>query len=88
MDPTHVLKFPVSYEKREITEVSLNRITGAGLVSAEREMRARGVKDAGEMERTLYLLAQSTGQPVEAVLLLDSGDITALSQKAQELGFF
>lgn len=88
-DPgTHTLKVPVSHEKQEITEVTLRRIKGKDLIAAEREMRARGVKDAGEMERTLYLLARSLGVAFEVVEEFDSGDITALSQKAQELGFF
>ena len=67
-DGGHTLKHPVAYEGKEIKEVLLRRVRGKGLVKAEREMRARGVKDPGEMERTMYVLAVSLQLPVEAVL--------------------
>lgn len=88
VDDRYPLKFPVTSEGKEIKEVILRRVKGKGLVKAEREMRARGVKDPGEMERTMYVLAVSLELPVEAVLEFDSGDITELSGKAQSLGFF
>ena len=82
------LKIPVLFEGKEITEVTLKRIKGKDLVAIEREILARGVKDSGEMERTLYLLGRCASVPVEAVEEFSSSDITALINTAQDLGFF
>lgn len=88
MENKHTLKYPVTVDGKTITEVGLKRIKGQDLIVSEREMRANGVKDPGEMERTLYLLARVVGVPIDTVLEFDSGDLTELSAKAQELGFF
>lgn len=88
MDNAYVLKTPVTVEGEEIKDVVLSRMKGSDLIAVEREMKARGASDAGEMEKTLYLLARSTGLAVEVFEEMDTGDITALSGKAANLGFF
>lgn len=82
-DVKYSLKMPITFEGQEITEVMVCRLKGRDVIAAEREMRARGVKDPGEMERTLYLVARSIGKPMEVVEEMDAIDIAELNAKAQ-----
>ena len=78
------LKHPFEFEGNKINSVTWpKRIKAKSLMKAEAEMIAKGFESAGENTRTMFMVAQVIGQPVDVVEEMDLADYLDLAEKAK-----
>lgn len=89
----YTLKEPISYDGKEITEVTFKRLKAKDMVAVEDEILARAASSGntlaiGDLSRSYHLAARCTGLPYEAILEMSAGDATAIVQKLNVAGGF
>lgn len=78
----YVLEHPFDYCGQMVERLPMRRIKAKDYITIEREMRAAGIDPeiSGNRERTAYVLARASGQPVEVILEMDAVDFIGLEQ--------
>lgn len=74
------LKYPFTFEGREIAELSFRRLKTGEI--------ARATKANDEMRTAISVAAISAELPVEAIEEIDAADFATISERLGEAGFF